>query len=337
MSQKEHSKSRVEARIEMTVGLFVLLILLGLAVFTIVISGATLFGGKKFMIEAVLPDAMGLRRNDPVIARGTTVGTVSQVHYAQDGVHVQAELVSPVVFHQNYRITVVSTSILGGRQLVLFEGDENLPEIQNVRELVGERPADMMEDATAAVAKVREFLETDALDNLRQVSADLKTISGRLERGEGTIGKLLSSDDTLYTNLNATVSNLREISDRLAMGEGTLGKLLSSDDTLYTNLNATVSNLRDVSDRLASGEGTLGKLLSSDDTLYTNLNATVSNLREISDRLASGEGTLGKLLSEDTELYDNVNGAVSDVREVLDDLREANTLSTFSSLLFSGF
>ena len=369
---KANSNTGREARVEIIVGVFVALILTALGIFTIVVSGASLFGGGTSVIEVVLPDAMGLRRNDPVIARGTSVGTVSDVHYDQDGVHVEAELTAPVVFHEGYRITVVATSILGGRQLVLFEGDPELAEITDLLKLKGEKPADIMEDATAAVEKIRAFLETDALDNLRQVSDDLKQISGRLERGEGTLGKLLSSDDAVYTNLNATVANFRTMTDRLERGEGTLGKLLSSDDAIYTNLNATVANFRTMTDRLERGEGTLGKLLSSDDAVYenlnetladvraiadrleagqgtlgkllssddevyTNLNATVANLRLVTDRIAQGKGTLGKLMSEDSEMFDNINGAVSDVREMLDDAREASTLSTFSSMLFSGF
>jgi hypothetical protein len=63
----------------------------------------------------------------------------------------------------------------------------------------------------------------------------------------------------------------------------------------------------------------------------------VANLRLVTDRVAQGKGTLGKLMSEDSEMFDNINGAVSDVREMLDDAREASTLSTFSSMLFSGF
>ncbi len=144
-------------------------------------------------------------------------------------------------------------------------------------------------------------------------------------------------DDSLYTNLNSAVADISLIADRLERGEGTLGRLLSSDDSLYTNLNSAVADISSIADRLERGEGTLGKLLSSDDEMYTNLNATVENLRIVSDRLVTGQGTLGKLLSEDDELYGNVNGAVTDVREMLDDMREANTLSTFSGLLFGGF
>ncbi len=331
------SEKNSELKMEFIVGLFVLLMFIGLAIFTIIISGASLFKESYSTIEVVIPDAMGLRKNDPVIAKGTTVGSVTEVFYDRDGVHVRAELEAPVVFYEDYEITVVATSILGGRQLVIDEGTNTKPEVTDVTNLVGQKPADLMEDATAAIARIREFLDSDALTNIETFSEDIAEISTRLNNGEGTVGKLLSSDDELYTNLNATVENLRVISDRLENGEGTLGRLLSEDDSLYTNLNATVENLRVISDRLENGEGTLGRLLSEDDSLYTNLNATAENLRIVSDRLVTGQGTLGKLLSEDDPLYGNVNGAVIDVREMLDDMREANTLSTFSGLLFGGF
>ncbi len=366
------SCSSRETKVEIVVGVFITLLFSALAIFTIMVSGASLFKDGSFKIMVVIPDAMGLRRNDPVIAKGTTVGTVSDVYYANDGVHVAAELTAPVIFYQDYTITVVATSILGGRQLVINEGTATLPEVPSDQDLIGQKPGDIMEDASQAVKKIRAFLETDALSNLQKVSDNLAEISGRLTRGEGTIGKLLSSNDEVYTNLNATVANIRSMTDRLEAGEGMLGKLLSSDDTLYTNLNSTVANIRSMTARLEAGEGTLGKLLSSDDTLYTNLNstvanirsmtarleagegtlgkllssdnevytnlnATVANLRVVTDRLANGEGTLGKLMSKDSKLYDEVSGTVTDVRELLDDAREANTLSTFTSIIFGGF
>ena len=298
-----------ELAAELAVGALVALIFAGLAVFTIAISGKNLFRKNVFQIETVMPDAMGLRPNDPVIAKGTTVGSVTKVFYDRDGVHVQAQLEAPVEFHEGYEITVVSTSILGGRQLVLKEGDETSPVVEDVRHLVGRRPSDLMEDATEAVARVREFLETDALTNLYTFSESLKVLGLRLENGEGTLGRLLSSDDEMYTNLNAAVANIKLISDRLEKGEGTLGRLLSSDDEMYTNLNAAVADARDA----------------------------IADLKSIAARLEAGEGTLGRLLPSADEMDTNLNATVTDARELLDDMREANTLSTFTSLLLSGF
>ena len=340
-----------ELAVEMAVGALVALVFAGLAVFTIAISGKNLFDDESFAIEAVLPDAMGLRPNDPVIARGTTVRSVKDVRYKPDGVHVQARLEAPVEFHEGYSVTVVATSILGGRQLVLREGDPAAPAVADVTALVGEKPSDLMEDASAAVAKVRDFLETDALDNLRDFSESIKVLAARLENGEGTLGRLLSTDDTVYKDLAAAVADAKDaiadfksIAARLEAGEGTIGKLLSSDDTLYKDLSAAVADAKDgiadlksVAARLEAGEGTVGKLLSSDDSVYQDLKAALANLRAISERLEKGEGTLGMLLSSDDSLYRNLDGAVTDVREVIDDVREANTLSTATSIIFGGF
>lgn len=207
------SSKNKELAAELAVGALVALVFAGLAVFTIAISGKSLFRKNVFQIETVMPDAMGLRPNDPVIAKGTTVGSVTKVFYDRDGVHVQAQLEAPVQFHEGYEITVVSTSILGGRQLVLKEGDEAAPVVEDVRHLVGRRPSDLMEDATEAVARVREFLETDALTNLYAFSESLKVLGRRLENGEGTLGRLLSSDDELYRNVNGTVTDARELLD----------------------------------------------------------------------------------------------------------------------------
>jgi phospholipid/cholesterol/gamma-HCH transport system substrate-binding protein len=43
-------------------------------------------------------------------------------------------------------------------------------------------------------------------------SASLETVAGRMERGEGTLGKL-SKDEALYNNLNETVANLNRLAE----------------------------------------------------------------------------------------------------------------------------
>ena len=50
--------------------------------------------------------------------------------------------------------------------------------------------------------------------------------------GKGTIGKLLSEDDTLYNDLVEAAASIKNISASIEKGEGTLGKLIK-DDELY--------------------------------------------------------------------------------------------------------
>ena len=358
------SRSRAVG-VETVVGLFVAMVFLALSVFTIVISGSTLFNKNLSRISVALPDGMGLKRSDPVIARGTPVGTVERVYYAEGMVHVDAILDSPVVLHEGYDITVVSTSILGGRQLVIKEGDLSGPAIEDTSSLVGSTPADLFEDATEIVSHVSQgegplgkiifddVMATNLaaiIDNLRVVSVDISNFTAKVTSGEGTLGRIIY-DDILATNLTTGIADIRaaaaDISNmtaKVTSGEGTLGRLFY-DDKLSDDLAEAVDSIKTIASRLENGEGTLGKLLDPADTqawddlktAIADAKDSIANLKAISERLENGEGTLGKLLSSDTEMYDNFNGLLKDGRELLDDMREASPVSTLSDLALGAF
>jgi phospholipid/cholesterol/gamma-HCH transport system substrate-binding protein len=86
----------------------------------------------------------------------------------------------------------------------------------------------------------------------------------------------------VYNDLHEITSNLKDLSDRLAKGKGTMGKLLSEDDQLYTNLVAAAISIRDISATVEKGEGTIGKLV-KDDKLYEEVKMTLHELRATID------------------------------------------------------
>ena len=94
----------------------------------------------------------------------------------------------------------------------------------------------MATDLSAALA---DFKRDIALDN----------VNSRLEGGEGSLGRLLSTDDgQLYEDGKTLMANLRTISQNLADGKGTLGKMMSGDDMAYDDLQATLVAIRSISD-----------------------------------------------------------------------------------------
>jgi phospholipid/cholesterol/gamma-HCH transport system substrate-binding protein len=355
---------------DLMVGLFVVGVLVLLGFFTIVISGADVWRGRAQRLEVGFRDVGGLRPHDTVIVHGVPVGQVKKMWLdEQSGVQVELALKERVRMREGYSITVVSSSLLGGSSLVIEPGSGR--ELPDTARLTGTPPRDLIREVTEVVSSLRRALEEGGtLENVRQASVSLREVLGRVERGEGTLGRLFSRDDEIYTNLSATVVNLREISTRLEKGEGTLGKLLSRDDQVYRDVAASAANLREISTRLEKGEGTLGRLLAKDDSIYTNLDATVVNLRSISTRLEKGEGTLGKLLSKDDQiyrdiaatvaslravserlekgegtlgklakdetLYKEIKGLVGDARQTLDGIRESTPVTTFTSILMGG-
>jgi phospholipid/cholesterol/gamma-HCH transport system substrate-binding protein len=321
-----------EKTVEIVVGAFVLLVFLGLAYFTIMLSREAWFSERHEM-NVVFSDVMGLRDGDSVVVRGMPVGKVLGLSLTNGGVCVRLSLEQKIEPRADYSMSIVTTSILGGRHLEIEEGvsSDVLPRDMVFR---GRDPQNLMEDAAEAVSAIKHgLIDGGVMANLTNAVAQLAEITARVNRGEGALGKLLSKDDTLYSDIAASAASVKAITARLEKGEGTLGKLLSGEDQLYKDVSATAASLKEIAGRLERGEGALGKLLSKDDSVYRDLAATIESLRAVSDRLEKGEGTIGKLL-KDESAYDELTKTIREARAALDDFRENTPVVTFTSILF---
>lgn len=82
------------------------------------------------------------------------------------------------------------------------------------------RSANGIEGAATRPELARAIARTDSMSarldaataNLNQASVSLAAVLGRIDRGEGTLGKL-SKDDQLYNNMNAAVANLTQLTN----------------------------------------------------------------------------------------------------------------------------
>lgn len=236
---------------EVTVGAFMFMILLALGFFTIVLSRENLFS-PSYHQEVVFEDVKGLREGDNVYVRGVDIGKIKSLQIRPDGVHVGVTLEQHVELHEDYAIEILPTSVLGGRYLNIYEGSLNLPVVPDSARIVGITPVDLIDEATRTTQMIKKALEEgEILDNLKTTMAQVREITTRLNSGEGTIGKLMSKDDTLYEDLKAAVNSFRELGSSMENGKGTIGRLMT-DDELYEEakmllheLRATVDDLRE--------------------------------------------------------------------------------------------
>ena len=341
-----------DAFAEAVVGLFMVAVVALLAYFTIVVSGVDVLSGRsKARVRVLFDQVGGLKRHDNVMYRGTKVGKVSAIEVTPTNLVVTADIDPNVVLRRNSRITVCNLSMLGGNYLLLEEGQGEILDLATASAFVGETPTDWMRDLSDVTRNFREISEMSAIKgivtNVEAVSASARSfmakanavaekadavtvaaraVVSRVERGEGTLGKLFSRDDTLYRDLTNTVANASAISARVSGGEGTVGRLLMSDDDLYANLKDAVAKFRDASASLdfSQTKADAADVLARAKTLF-------ANLEEVSGRLKRGEGTIGKLLAEDG-LYKEVDGLMRDCRQIIDNYRDTTPISTFSSL-----
>lgn len=329
-------KDRVkEISMESMVGAFMFTVLLALGVLTIFLSRENFFA-KKYFMEVNFEEVQGLRQGDNVLTRGVVIGRVKALYIQEDGVQVLLSLDTTVKLHEDYSIQIVPSSVLGGQHLSIDVGTLGRPLLADGAVVRGVPPVDLVEEASRTFQSVREALvDGGILENLKSTMEQVNGITARLEKGEGTLGKLLT-DEAVYGDLEEIAANLKDISHRMSNGEGTFAKLLSDDDTIYKNMEAITENLREVSDRLADGKGTLGKLLSEEDTLYEDLSASASAIKDISQSITKGEGTLGKLAKDD-ELYQEAMLLLREIRAAVDDIRETAPITTFTSVFFGAF
>jgi phospholipid/cholesterol/gamma-HCH transport system substrate-binding protein len=341
---------------EAVVGVFMVAVIALLAYFTIVISGVDIVLGKsRTPVKIAFSDVGGLKERDNVMYRGMKVGVIDRIDLGETGVVMTALVNSDVVLREKCRISVASLSLLGGNYLLMEEGEGAAQPLADTL-FRGEPPADWMRDLGQIARKVNEIADVaefkSIISNAEASVVKLNAVMTRIEKGEGSVGKLLSSDDTVYNDLKDTVAAAREtmasandtfasakaVAARLEKGEGSLGKLLSADETVYEDLKSSLANVREVTARLKDGNGLLRKLtddekLASDAaSLIERLNAASADLAAAASRLAKGEGTLGKL-SADSKLYDEVTALLKDVRQIIDNYRDTTPISTFGSLI----
>ena len=108
---------------EVTVGFFVLVIFIGLFVFTVLLNGMALFRkGGKSEIDVQFERVGGLRKHDTVLVRGMPVGQVESLELEEGGVKVHIKLTKKITIRESYEIRPESSSLLGGMQLVIDEG-----------------------------------------------------------------------------------------------------------------------------------------------------------------------------------------------------------------------
>jgi phospholipid/cholesterol/gamma-HCH transport system substrate-binding protein len=328
-------KTRLQqTSMEVTVGAFMMMVLLALGFFTIVLSRENIFL-RNYPLEVAFDDVTGLIEGDKVYVHGVDVGRVRSMELREGRVFVMLSLRYEPSLHEDYAISVQPASVLGGKFVEIREGTRALPVLPAGTVVVGQAPVDFIEETSEAVRTVRTSLEEGGvLKNLEGTMANMKEITEGLRSGEGTIGKLFK-DDALYAELTEVTRSLRSIAEKLSSSEGSAGKLIN-DSELYDNLNGLAADLRKVSERLERGEGTLGRLLSQDDQLYNDVSEAVASIKDFSKSLNTSEGTIGKLVRDDA-LYEDLKSLIAEVRAAVDDIRETSPVATFSGVMFGAF
>jgi len=312
---------------EVKVGIFVFLGLVALFFLTVRLAQEAFTPKNTYKLYAVFDSVSGLIRGAKVEMAGVQIGKVGNIELTPQGkAKVELNIFRQYKVQEDAVAVVRTFGVLGDKFIEIRPGTSArfLPEGGMIAKT--ESPVDLdqiLASLGPTIEGLKELLGTKEgqenlkalVANFREASASIKSIAEKVEKGQGTLGKLLT-DEKLYRDLTTTAENLKILSAKLEKGEGTLGKLIK-DEELYNHLKKTSQSLEKIAKRLEKGEGTLGKLI-SDEELYRELKALSKDLRATSQSLHNivakierGEGTLGKLVKDESLYHEAKRSAFS--------------------------
>ena len=327
-------KSKQASLSELRVGILVVVSLVILIFIVFTISGDLKLPGmnKTTTVRTRMASVDGLREGAEVRLSGKKVGSVRQINFG-------SEIPKEATAQTNIEIVMEIDGRLDGRPAIERIRTNSLAVLKGAG-VLGDNVIDIT-PGTGAGAPIKDgdYINSvaqksvgdiinaaqTAVTNLNMISDDIRTMTGNMRAGKGSMGKFIN-DESFYVDLDRTVREAESLLQAFRDGKGTVGKLLN-DPTIYNEANETISKLRRISDQMndqiSSGKGTIGKLL-KDEELYNRTNSLIKRLDDTSARLERamakverGEGNLGKLLN-DEKLY-------ADARETIDKLNKIAT------------
>lgn len=290
------------------VGLF---FLLGLALTWVTfetLRGGKIFKDQGYNIIAGFETLKELKDGDEVRMAGVKIGEVEKTRLAGRRAEAVLRINPDVKIKSDATATIIMAGLIGTNYIGIDLGTDAAPELRDGAEIKTKSTPDL-NSVMSQIGDLGKKLE-GALGNLSG------SLSGDGKGGPGIIQKV----DQLVTenreNIQKTTANLQSITDKVNKGEGTLGKLIN-DPKLHDDLIATLGDIKQgaadaknflanaqaIVDQVKAGKGTLGALV-FDQKAGDDLKASIANFRSVSDKISRGEGTLGKLLSDDSLLRD---------------------------------
>ncbi len=302
------------------VGVFVLVGLIILVAGILVLGGQQNRFSKTVTVSTVFGDVSGLKAGNNVWFSGVKIGTIKNIYF-KNLKEVEIAMVIEEKSRQYIRKDAVakigSESFIGNKLIVIEGGSSDVPAIED---------GDVLQAApSGGLDAMMETLQVNN-ENLVAITRNFGELSGRLLRGEGTVGAVLNDSlmaihtKQMIANLNLTAANtakasqaLTQLTDKLN-AEGTLINDLLTDTVVYTNLQSAVAQLQGITQTAS---------------------ALVVNIDEATAKLNATDNAVGALLN-DPELAEKIRQTMENLEQSTEKL-DQNMEALQHNFLFRGF
>lgn len=271
---------------EAWVGLFVVVGVLAVITALFLLTDPALLRGR-YVTQAEVDQASGIRRGDPVQMRGVNIGRVRGFDIHDQGVLVQLEIEGEYAVPADSRVDLVSTGLLGGMTVRVLPGsaDERAgPEDVLPGAVSGgvmEAAEEIGAEAEVVFARIQELLSPATIEAVGTSAEELRVLldqlSGVAVEQRQSLAALSASLRRSAEGIESAASGpeLARIVDRLDALTADAAQTARSSTRAATSLEVVLS-------RLERGEGTLGRL-STDPSLYESLESAAAGITALAE------------------------------------------------------
>jgi phospholipid/cholesterol/gamma-HCH transport system substrate-binding protein len=193
-------------------GAFIVVTLALLAAGVFVIGSKEYLFSATYLLKAQFDNVAGLATGANVLVGGVTSGTVQSItlpHKPGEKVTVVMELDHSTheIVKKDSVASIETEGLLGNQYLAISFGSAGQGEVRNGDTIASIPPlemADLLGKASAILTSSQV-----GINNTNVTTAHLKSISAKIDSGQGTVGALIN-DKQLYENLQRTTTTLHD-------------------------------------------------------------------------------------------------------------------------------
>lgn len=287
-----------KARLELKVGMFVLVGLILLATFVLLFSKGTAFWRGTFELRLKSENVGGIKAGSSVQLAGVPIGRVAGVELAADGkgVTIFLRVLSQYQVYDDARFEIEQFGFLGDQYVAVYPGENKGRRLENGDEVVCQSPFNLQEtvaaaaetisrigrvttNVDAAITDVRNAVLTEQrLQNLGTAIDHFANLTADAMQAVSNVNALVASNALPVT---IAVSNLNAFTLRLSPLVGNVNHLVTNSEPGITaainNIETASVLLTNLLHELEQGRGPAGRLL-RDEQLGANLAAVAQNL-----------------------------------------------------------
>ncbi len=219
-----------------------------LLVLTVIIGrGELAIHRGYYNVDVLFENIQGLRRNDVVELSGMEIGRVDSIHMEKDMIRVRLRINDDYRIRKDARVAIAERSLIGGKMVAVEMGrsEETVAPGSVIEGETAPTPLELIKQASGFASSLEDKLQEldNILPEVASLAASLNRIASSIERGEGTLGKLITEDE-VYLDLSETLKSAKSASAEIA-------KYTEGLDRVKTYIGADAAYNADTSRTLA--------------------------------------------------------------------------------------